>query len=216
LYKSKTTKLFYGVYPYKLVWYTPLAHYFRGGDLTTIRDMLDSLHHQYAETGSMQLMHWGGIINVKPHELHQAQKVFTAISKNPNKIRVEGRYLQLYSEHKDWLEKLARQIDIYEWWEPEGLLQPNTVIMGESMKGWEYRVRLGRNIPKNFCTWALNNLDKIKIGNVFKEALDKGQPWNLTNLYFYVRNEKMLNLVTLVLGPSIIQIDKIIIEDKNA
>jgi hypothetical protein len=204
------------VYPYKLVWYTPLAHYFRGADLTYIREMLDSLHHQYAENNKMQLVTWGRVINVSPKELHEAQKVFTAISKNSNKLRVEGRYLQVYAEHKEWLANLASSIDSHEWWEPKSLLQPNTVIMGESMQSWEYRIRLGNNVPESFCAWALANLDKIKIGHVFKEAIEKRQTWALTNLYFYVRNEKMLNLVTLVLGPSINQIDKIIIADKKA
>lgn len=163
----------------------------------------------------MTLVYWGGVVDIKPHELHQAQKVFTVISKNPNKIRVEGRYLQLYSEHKDWLYTLAQQIDIYEWWEPEGLLQPNTVVMGESMKGWEYRVTLGRNIPNTFPKWALNNADKLRYGTVFKSVIEQGGTY-LSGQYFYVRNEKMLNLATLVLGPSITKIDKIIIEDKNA
>lgn len=164
----------------------------------------------------MVLMYWGGPVSISVQNLHQAQLVFTAISKNPNKIRVEGRFLQLYSEHKDWLEQLAKQIDVYEWCEPEGLLQPNTVVMGESMTGWEYRITLGRNIPDSFCKWALNNIDKIKCGDKFKKALDDNLTHYLTDLYFYVRNDKMLNLATLVLGSSITQIDKIIIEDKNA
>lgn len=164
----------------------------------------------------MVLMHWGGPLYVTVNDLHDAQKMFRAMAKNPHKIRVEGRFVQLYAEHKDWIERLSHQIKAYEWWEPEGLLQPNTVVMGETMAGWEYRITIGRNIPNSFGNWALKNIDKIKCGTKFKEALDNNALHWLTGLYFYVRSDKMLNLVSLILGPSIAQIDKIIIEDKNA
>lgn len=160
-------------------------------------------------------MNWGGPIYVRLKELQEAQKVFNALEANTDwKIRVEGRYLQVYSEHKDWLHRLSQKISTNEWHEPESILQPNTVTMGESMKGWEYRVTLGRNIPHSFCKWARTNESKLKYGTKFKKSIEKNSAF-LTGLYFYVHNEKMLNLATLVLGPAISRIDKIIIEDKN-
>ena len=215
--KFNSTRLFYRKYPYKLHWYSPLAHFFRGGDLETIRDTLDRLHFQYGNEKRILLKTWNRDILVSTQELHEAQKVFNAISKNSSKVRVEGRGLQIYSEHRDWLYNLAVQINANEWWEPENILQPNTIVMGPSMRGWGYRITLGTHVSDEFSKWALNNLDKLKLGSVFKKnILNSGKSPYLYGMYFYVKNEKMLNLATLVLGRGISRIDKIIIEDNKA
>lgn len=215
----ESTKLFYGRYPYKLVWNTPISGWFRGSDLKSIRNALDHLQRQYNERKKMHISLWSRSVVVLISELHDAQKVYTYLNKETGyRIRVEGTEVSIYSECRDWLWSLCQSIpnSVTEWWEPTNPLQPNTVILSERLKGWEYRITLGANVPKEFINWAQKNLDKLRMGSVVKFQIKNHKSPYLSGYYFYVRNDKMLSLVSLILGSSIARIDKIIIEDKNA
>lgn len=214
-----TYKLFYGRYPYKLVWNSPISHWYRGADLPYIRDTLDELQHQYNQNNKLILRFWNREVSVSTLDLYYAQKVYSSLCQNPNhRLRVEGTTVAIYSEEKDWLEALKYNVGptVEEWWEPATLLQPNTIIMSEAMKGWEYRITFKDKLPEEFKKWALNNLDKIKIGPILRETLEESRHSYVQGLYFYVKSEKMLSMVSLILGGSISRIDKIVIEDENA
>jgi len=192
---------------------TELSHYFRGGDLIYTREMLDHLQTQLEETGKIVLRRFRHPVNLSPYELFNAQKIFSALSKNNNfRIRVEQCDLSIFSIERGWLYNLAKTVNANEWWEPTGILEPNTLIMGSAMASWEYKITLGPNVPTSFCKWVIQNKEKIKIGNTFMKSVINESKY-LNGYYFYVKNEKMLNLVTLVLGPSIQRVDKIVIED---
>jgi len=217
LKKLKTHKLFYGVYPYKLVWRTELASQFRGG-LIGIRKTLDGLQNQYSETKKVRIPVWyNRVITVQGKDLHDAQKVFTALTNLKDyRIRVEQKDVTIFTRDKDWAVELINSIDhVLEWWEPEAKLVPNTILMGPTMEGWEYKITLGSHIPDSFIRWYENNKSKVRMGESLRENLERFSPY-LYGYYFYVRNEKMLNLVCLMLGSSIRRIDKIVIQDKNA
>lgn len=216
--RCETTKLFYGKYSYKIVLTSPIANWFRGGDLPSIRDTLDTLNQAKIANSPLKIKMWTREVVITTQDLHYAQKIYSALCKDVEyKIRVEGHDISIYSDDINWLESI--KVDalpvITELWSPNRQLQPNTLIMSPAMTGWEYRITLGSSVPKTFSQWVNVNQDKIKIGATLKEDLSKEQTF-LQGFYFYVKNEKMLNLVTLVLGSGISRIDKIIIEDKNA
>jgi len=215
LNKYKTPKLFYKEYPYKAVFYTKFANSFRGNDLAYIREMLDRYYNSINNGEQVFIRKWREQIRVTTADLSEVQTIYSTLSnKKDYKVRVEQSFLSIYSTQRYWLYNLASEIDAYEWWEPEFDLEPNVLIMGPKMKGWEYKITFSNNVPSNFGTWALANLDKLKIGNKLKDYLQKGQ--YIEGYYFYVRNEKMLNLASLVLGQGIQRIDKIVIDDQNA
>jgi hypothetical protein len=216
LKKFESKRLFYKKYPYKLSWYSPLSHYFRGGDPKQIKKAIGPLHLQRFQNKKIVLRTWNKEVPISHDELDSAQKVLDAISKYPNRVRVEGRGIQVYSEDRDWLHDLATEIDAQEWWEPEEVLTPDTVIMGKSMRGWEYRITLGYKVPESFVNWAVANIDKIKVGPTFKKMLIHKRSNYFYGMYFYVKSDKVLDLAMLVLGRGIARIDKIIIEDKKA
>lgn len=214
--RNKTPKLFFQEYPYKLVCYTKFANSFRGNDLAYIREMLDQFYNNVKSGNTdLYIRTWRSQIPVTIEDLDEVQTIYNTLSANTDyKLRVEQQWLAIYSKDKDWLYKLGLIVDAYEWWEPQTELEPNVIIMGPKMKGWEYKITLGRNIPTEFYTWALNNLDKLKVGNRLIKYF-KNQTY-VEGYYFYVRNEKMLNLVSLVLNQGIQRIDKIVIDDQNA
>lgn len=199
------------------MWHTELASQFRG-NLAEIRKTLDGLQNQYSETKSVRIPVWyNRHITVQGKDLHDAQKVFTALSNLEDyRIRVEQRDVSIFTTNKDWALELIDSINrVTEWWEPDSPLVPNSIIMGPSMEGWEYKVTLGSHIPNSFIHWYDNNKHNVRMGDTLRESLERFSPY-LYGYYFYVRNEKMLNLVTLILGSSIRRIDKIVIQDKNA
>jgi len=216
LKRFNTTKLFYGKYPYKIHWQTHFSNYFRGNDLTFIREVLDLYHQKYREEKVITFTKWRKTIHLHPNDLYKAQKAYQELSKNNNyKLRVENIGVAIYSTDKDWLKNLGRILEASEWWEPESTLEPNILVMGEKMRGWEYRITLGNSVPSEFFTWAIENQNKLKIGNKLRSLIKNNKNY-LSGMYFYVRNEKMLSLVSLVLGRGIQRVDKIVIEDKNA
>lgn len=164
----------------------------------------------------MYVQRWREQIRVSPVEVAEAQRIYTALSKNKDyKLRVENNYITIYSKDKDWLYDLGKVLDAYEWWEPDTKLEPGILVMGPKMEGWGYKITLGLNVPDTFNKWAITNSDKIKIGNKLLSLLKSNQR-HLSGYYFYVHNEKMLNLVSLVIGPGIQRIDKIVVDDRSA
>lgn len=214
--KFKTPKLFYKQYPYKLVFYTKFANSFRGNDLAYIREMLDQYYNSIKEGYTkLYLRRWKDQVPVTTEDLAEAHAIYSALSTNSEyRIRVENNYITIYSLDKRWLYKLATDLDVQEWWEPIEHLEPGILIMGPKMKGWEYKITLGPRVPKSFYNWANNNIDKLKIGKKLQQYL-KNHGF-VDGYYFYVRNEKMLNLVSLVLGTGMQRIDKIVIDDDSA
>lgn len=218
--RLNTNKLFYGKYSYKLIWVSPIANWFRGADLPYIRETLDSLQRQYnQEKQTLLKIHlWAKTINISLKDLHYAQIMYSALCRNKNyRVRVEGKTMIIYAEQVDWLLELIEKLGntVEELWEPNTLIQPNTVIMTPKMTGWEYRLTFKGKIPDEFKRWALKNSDKIRIGPTLRNIIETETYSYAHGLYFYVKNEKTISLVSLMLGNSISRIDKIIVEEQN-
>ena len=177
--------------------------------------MLDHHHTQLNVEKSITIVKWRETISIPVSDFNKAQKVYQSLSKQSNyKIRVEHPMLTVYSVDREWLYQLAKDINADEWWEPSVNLEPNLLIMGYKMEGWGFKITLGPDIPADFYNWALVNKSKLKIGNKLCTNIENRQRY-LSGYYFYVKNEKMLNLATLVLGNGIQRIDKIVIDDQN-
>lgn len=161
---------------------------------------------------------WNKSVVVNSKDLYYAQIVYSTLCQNNNyRLRIEGSSVVIYADTLDWLETLSKKLDdtVEEFWRPETILQPNTVIMSSKMQGWGYRLTFNGSVPIDFKKWAVKNLDKIRVGPILKEMLYTNRGY-AHGLYFYVKNEKTVSLVSLMLGDSISRIDKILVEDKNA
>lgn len=167
----------------------------------------------------MYLHVWRDKVRISAIEVVEAQKIYTELSKNKEyKLRIENQCITVYSKDRDWLYNLGCALDpaAYEWWEPQNNLEPNILIMSSKMKDWGYKITLGINVPQEFYSWAVTNSDKLKIGSKLLAMLRSHRKQSLNGYYFYVRNDKMLNLVNLVIGSGIQRIDKIVVDDRSA
>lgn len=214
----ETKKLFYGEYPYKLVWVHPTATCFRGGNLPNISKLIDTLECQKRKEGTMIYKKFFTYAKLGIHDLQDLKCLYSELSANKNfKIRTEMQYLCVYSLEKSWLYQLAHNLNFcIEWWEPtQNNLAPNTVLM-KNMHEWEYKITLSnKDLPDTFINWVENNLNNIRIGNTLLHALRCGNQC-LNGYHFYVKNERYLSIISLVLGSGIRRIDKVISTSDNA
>lgn len=119
--------------------------------------------------------------------------------------------MQIYSNDLKLLERLSTKLgNCIELWTPSTdvpLIPVNTIVLERPME-YEYRVTLGSWVTEDFANWIQNNQDKVKIGKRCFDAIQRGH--YTQGLYFYVRNERYLSLLQLIIGDSIQRIDKVI------
>jgi hypothetical protein len=215
LLKFETHKLFYNQYLYKLVFVNSLANIFREKKLTFARDVLDELQHQF-EKGNPLIRSTGyRQYPVESFEFLQCQSLYKEL-KTTNldyKIRIEVPRIQLYANDRDWLEDVSyRCKTASEFWEPGSnyveYLQENIILVNNPTR-FQYKITLGdKRVDPGFNTWINKNADKIKIGKKCREAIQLGE--YPANFYFYVRDERVLELIRLIIAPSIRRVDKLI------
>ena len=203
----ETKKLFYDEYPYKLSLYNALGHIFREKNFKFARDELDQLQLLYERNqplirGSFRQKHY----DIETFE--EAKILFKELTKTDDyKIRVENPNLQLYSHNKEWLLSIAKIVrHPVDFFEPEAVLTKNVIVV-DTPTDYSYRITLGAKVDPGLARWIEANPKLAKAGPVCMEEIKNNG--YVKGLYFYVRDEKILNLVNLMLGKSS-RIDKIV------
>ena len=203
----ETKKLFYNEYPYKLGIQNSLAHIFREKKFRFAREELSRLELMYEMNKPLEL----GSFRRKTYntrtffECKWLYKELTA--RNDYKIRVEYPTVQLYSHDKDWLLYLANKVEMpLYFYEPPVVLAKNTILV-EKPSDYEYRITLNTKPDPSLSKWIESNPKLAKAGPIFlEEVANNGYS---KGLYFYVRDDKVLNIVGLMLGSSG-RVDKIV------
>lgn len=215
---EKSYKLFYGKYLYRLEIRNSLAAFFREKNLPLARSTLDSLHSQYDLEAKQLFVHRGLRHQIITEtEFFDAVKLYSAFVKMDDyKLRVQTNYINIYANDLSWLKNIIKQVSpdrVSSLWQPDEsykkLLTSNTIVI-ENDIGYEYRVTFGtKEGEPEFLKWAESNPKLIKLGPVLKEELRcRGY---VNGMYFYARDEKVLNLCTLITS-NIRRIDKLIVK----
>ena len=208
----ETPKLFYDKYPYKLVIRNSLAIIFREKNFNFAKEVLDDLQHQFEKGEPLIRKSVYRQFSIDNNEFFECQRLYKEFRSTSHsyRIRVENPKIQIYSDNKNWLIGLAEKCtDPREFWAPTvNELIPNTILVDKPVTH-EYKVTLSdRKVDPGFIIWIEKNPDKIKIGNTCKNAIQNNM--YCTNYYFYIRDERVLNLVKLIIGASIRRIDRMI------
>jgi hypothetical protein len=193
-----------------------LSHIFREKKWSYAKSELDFLQRSYEQ--KQDLLYWSRGLRTAPineHDFFSATKLYQAFRQRSDKdykIRVENSYLQIYANDKAWLLTLSKlTTKPLELWTPStehlALLSSNIIIKNKPFP-YEYKVSLQNKVDPSFAIWIKNNKDKIKIGSKLLEYIDQGS-W-VKGMYFYIRDDKILQLVNLMIGSSIQRIDKIV------
>lgn len=207
----ETKKLFYDEYAYKLVIKNSLAYIFRQKNFNTAKKNLDYLQTLYDQNEPLILYKSAFRKNTYHEDAFLNCKILynEFIERSDYKIRIELSYISIYSNDRDWLLSLASKIEnTFEFWEPKYVLDKNTIILDRYIP-YQYRVTMGKSVDPGLAGWIRKNPDKVRAGNHALREIEKGS--HVGGLYFYVRDNKVLNLISLFLSRSC-RVDKIIIK----
>lgn len=207
--KAKVTKkLFYDEYPYKLVVRNSLGHIFRDKNLKNARDELDILQLQYEKGESLRR----GSYRIFTYDIptFKEAKILYRLLKNVNeyKLRVENPRLQIYSHSLSFLQNISKKVrHPEELWMPEVPLDKNTILVNKPMP---YNIKVtiqNLNVSTSLAKWIRSNPKLAKAGPVCLSEIEKDGYTN--GYYFYVRDEKVLSIVSLMVGNNF-RVDKIV------
>lgn len=212
--RFESTKLFYGKYSCKLAIHNSIATAFRNKNFSFTRSVIDKLQQDFEKGNPLALKKILREIPVKTEHFLNAQMLLHELSgyNEDYGLRVEGVGLSIYSNNLEWLEYLARKCKNIEGiWSPDpkyiDLLKPGIII---TKKHTDYKLKVypkGTANP-NFYDWVTKNQGKVKAGKIFLDSVKNG--YNLDNLYFYVRDENVLNLIRLFFNKDLSNILKIV------
>ena len=212
--ECETTKLFYDQYFYKLSVSNPIASIFRNKNLTYARQQLDILQLEYENKN--QIVYKPGLRNLRidVEDFVAAKFLLSELSNQYNyQVRVESPTLAIYSNNKKWLNYLkTKPLKIKEFYSPKqenlNLLAKHTIIMKDNNFGYSHKITLKDKVDQRFYKWLTSNPDKVKIGNTCLDSIKKGH--YVRGFYFYIKNEKILSLINLMICNDISRIDNIV------
>lgn len=224
----KTTKLFYNEFLYKICFYNSLNTIFRTelqkhGNLSFARERLDSLTESYRNNLPLTTPVFRTVKYVPEEEYLDAKHIYTTLfrSKSRYRIRVEfGGSINIFSNDTDLLDNIVkglrcRRISMYK---PDDnavglLLGEENVIISDVPTDWKLKITLGSKKKEyfGFANWIEANTDKIKIGSKALEAL-KSHGY-VDGYYFFLKSEKLLDLIYIMIGDNVRRIDRIFYND---
>jgi len=214
---NETTKLFYDRYVYRATIYVPLlASIFREKKFNITRNVLDNLNQQLEEGNEQLIWNRGPRYSraIAFDTFSDAQNLYKMLSSQPfesYKLRVEGFFINYYTNEEHQFDKLVEKFKhtITEISKPEpnikNHLRPNVIVKDSD---YEYKVTVGPSVDPSVATWFESNPDKIKIGKTFLNCIK--EETYVKGFYFYVKNEKILSIVKIILGGRIHRIDKFV------
>lgn len=222
LKQFESRKLFYSEYLYKLVFRNELHNIFRSElqkkeKLSYAREQLDYLTEQYRNNEPLLKKQFRSHVIIDVNDYLDAMSIYTILKDSEEyKLRIDPySCITLFSNNKNFLLNLSSRLKTStEFWEPD----PKHI---ETLKS-KTKIQIVDNLPKlpikvwfnstrintDFATWIRANEDKCKIGKIALEGLENYG--YLNGLYIYLRDEKILNLVTLLAGSSIRNVEKLV------
>ena len=205
-----TTKLFRGVYQYKVVLLCAGASMFRSGDFESTLNQLKKIDITEKDPSSPYRLHRTSIKS--KDDLDYAFKLQNKLSSLADiDVRVESPWISIYTNTKtnvDDLIKLDQDKVKYISVPPANTtLDVGVIIMPKT--DFDYRVTLGKTTEEHstFVTWAEAST-KIKLTKSCKKDLLKNRTWGGT--HFYITGEKNLLMAKMHLGGSISKIERIV------
>lgn len=200
---------------YKLSLFNRLATVFRNKNLSYARKELDNLQQDYEVGQPLYLKRTLRHISVTHDCFKDSKKIYSALQKNEDtSVRVEGSLISIFSNDKNWITNLKNNLNshrLLEFWEPDpkiiNHLQPKTIVV-EGPVEYKYKVTLGPKGEPAFAKWAEKNPQHIRIGESAKREIQE-DGW-VNGYYFYAKNDKTLQICSLMLGNSIRRIDTLV------
>lgn len=219
--QHNTKKLFFAEYLYKLVIRNELSHIFAtrhhdNKNLGYARVELDRLAEDYRNGIPLAKSAWRSQVPIPVSDYHDAMKMYTTLKySSEHKLRIDYSTIAIFSNDKEMLTGLAARMatDNCEFWGPDKrsidfLLTTSNVIIVDTPPKFEFKVTFSyKRIDPSFADWLENNQDKSSVGSRALDNIKQGHP---NCVYIYVRDEKILTIVQLLVGSNIQRVDKLV------
>ena len=209
--KFDTTKLFYDIYPYKIVVRNSLSHIFREKNLANAKTELDNLQQKLERGEPLVRIAYLKETHIEKETFFEAKNLYIEFVKQQDyKIRIERPNMQIYSHDIAWLTLLSKKIkSTIQIWEPNSnvkSLHKNEILV-PVIPEYEYKVTLNEGTDPALASWIRNNPGKAKAGKLCLTTIENN--YYTKGFYFYVRDTKVLQLLSLFTG-KVQRIDKLV------
>jgi hypothetical protein len=204
MFYKTTTRLFKGIYQYKIVLVVAGAGHFRSGDMDATLETLSKI-----DLATQQVFRY----SIKTQEdLNYAKHLALQLAGISDiDVRVESPWISIYSNNEADINALAN-IDLekvkYISKPPANqTLSTGTIILPKM--DYDYRVTLGKTVTDHlgFITWAEKS-DKLRLTKSCVKDLSKPRSWGGT--HFYVTGDNNLLMAKMHLGGAISKVERII------
>ena len=210
----KTSKLFYGKYPFRI------EVRINGGDvLARNRHNLDKALKNITNTWRYKDFSQNSI-----NELRRYSNKYSELDQTKFKQRVEGQYTKFYTENRTDHEVICRTMQdwVTDCYEPENdddldkLFTKKNVVLRKRYPhgGLQFRIILKNRIPQSrktsFLNWLENYADDIHMTELTRRYLRESSRYS-EGYSIYVRNEKLLMIIGLFLGSDIKKIEEFVL-----
>lgn len=236
---TETKKLFFGQYLYRYKIKSPLAFYFYrtkqfdnmiAAFEAAIIGLEEQIQKQKRSVATVK--RWNRTYEIDADHLNQIKKIKDILVDNYGNFRTRTEMINLaiYTNSEkliNELEKSSKSVSSIEISKPNqlavGLLNGNSEIyVVNKPSNYEYRLTVAGKMSnsKEVARWLEENSDKVKASSTAIRGFKK-EYW-LSNLLFYVRDEKVLMLAQMMFGESIKKVEKIVfvgdipVEHENA
>jgi hypothetical protein len=147
----------------------------------------------------------------------EIEHLLEMIKENDCRTRGEGSHVSVFTNNRKMVTEIQNTFfdTVEEIWEPDPSLihvlkQPNTILVKEPASH-PIRVTLNdKRIDSDFTQWIDANPDKVTVGDTAYRAIKRG--WMVGGLYFYLRDDKILSLVNLMIWDNIRRVDRLVCE----
>lgn len=220
----ETKKLFYGKFLYKLVVENTLASIFRSSyannrDLGYAKQVIDNLSELEAQGKPLTKQTYRSTSFVSSEEFDDVKTIYRILkSSSGYRIRCEVNTLAIFSNDKSLLLKISDNLNIraIEFWEPAAgsvklLTHGKNIKVVNKKSNYKYQIFLHyRKVDPNVVDWFTANEDKVKVGGTTLRYFSKGYTGSS---YIYVRDDRVLSLVQMLIGHAICKIDELVYKD---
>lgn len=147
----------------------------------------------------------------------EIEHLYEIVKEDDCRTRGEGSHVSVFTNNRKLITEIQNTFSdtVEEIWQPDPLRihilkQPNTILVKNPARH-PIRVTMNNNpISSDFTQWIDANPDKVTIGNTAYRAIKRG--WMVGGLYFYLRDDKILNLVNLMIWQNIQRVDRLVCE----
>jgi len=227
LHEVIASGLFYNKYKYKLELITCIGHLFRSADRVQARETIDFARQymnssanwdealEQAGPGALRYPTKWTLRRFQPTstDIQDCEKLynFLTVTAPDTKTRVELNNLSLYSNEEGKVRDIAKELSCVHKLhvQKNDNIEPNTIYHSFADQ-YKYKITVGKIHDTALAAYLeTNNNTYVRAGASTIEAIRKNKAQYYGTYYFYVRDDKVLNVVSMF-GFEIKRLDKLL------